>query len=113
VLNIGTATLPAATFSGYFPIVATVTSGNTYVVGFGWAQVTISNGAVTAVTKLAQLGAGGSIAPVNASADVRFAWPTLGILPAQDLADVHFATANLADAVLAPVLVRSMSPMSN
>lgn len=101
----GNPTLPP-TFSGYVPIYDVDPEGAIRVIGFGWAEVDIS-GETGSVTKLSK--AGGAIAPRNASADLRFAWPTLGppALSNTDRAYVRGANARFKDPLLAPVLVRS------
>ena len=102
---VGAASLPTS-FRGYFPIVQQVPSGAMLVIGFGWAEVDMTGG-TGSVIKVSK--AGGAIAPRNASADLRLAWPALGppVLSEADRTAVRNANATLKDPLLVPVLVRA------
>ena len=94
--------VPATAVTGYFPIVDdTMTPPR--VVGFGWATL---DPAVGTLAKRAT--AGGSVAPWNASANLRDAWAVLAPLDAATRAAVRTANADLTDPVLAPASVRAV-----
>jgi hypothetical protein len=86
---------------GYFPIIdQDPAASEPQVIGFGRATINSSPGVVR-VTKISP--AGGYVAAANATADLSRAWTVAGI---SDF--VRQSNASLKDALLAPVLARTL-----
>jgi hypothetical protein len=100
---------PVYALTGYVPITESILDAGgtpiTRVIGFGRASIELA-GTTGVLTK--QTGAGGVVAPRNASANLMHAWGVLSVLSSGERAQVRLANSTLSDPVLSPATVRSV-----